>query len=214
MQRHLISAADLTRDDAILILDTAERWPGSPTGRSRELPTLRGVPSSTSSSRTRRGPGSPSRPPRSACRGRHQLHRQGLQRLQGRSLQGHRPDAGAMSVDAVVIRHSASGAPYRQPPPAWIDAHVVNAGDSTHQHRRPAGRLHHAPPPGRPRRRPRQDLDGRRITLVGDILQPGRPLQRRPAAHPRRRVTPRPAPPCCRSASGPGLQGAAASARR
>lgn len=33
MKRHLISAADLTRDDAVLILDTAEEMAASRTGR-------------------------------------------------------------------------------------------------------------------------------------------------------------------------------------
>ncbi|CAM5674925.1 Aspartate carbamoyltransferase [Streptomyces griseoloalbus] len=78
----------------------------------------------------------------------------------------------AMGVDAVVIRHGASGAPYRLATSGWIDAHVINAGDGTHQHptqalldaftmrRRLVGRdagLGH-------------DLNGRRITLVGDVL--------------------------------------------
>ncbi len=77
-----------------------------------------------------------------------------------------------MGVDAVVIRHGASGAPYRLATSGWIDAHVINAGDGTHQHptqalldaftmrRRLVGRdagLGH-------------DLNGRRITLVGDVL--------------------------------------------
>ena len=43
MNRHLISAGDLSRDDAILILDTAEEL-ASVEGRAiRKLPTLRGL---------------------------------------------------------------------------------------------------------------------------------------------------------------------------
>ena len=44
MNRHLISAGDLTRDDAVLILDTAQELAGlaSVDGRGiRKLPTLR-----------------------------------------------------------------------------------------------------------------------------------------------------------------------------
>ena len=42
MNRHLISAADLTRDDALLVLDTAEEL-AQIAGRSiKKLPTLRG----------------------------------------------------------------------------------------------------------------------------------------------------------------------------
>ena len=37
-----------------------------------------------------------------------------------------------MGVDALVIRHSASGA--AQQVSQWVDAHVINAGDGTHEH--------------------------------------------------------------------------------
>ena len=42
MQRHLISAADLTRDDAVLILDTAEEMARVADRPIKKLPTLRG----------------------------------------------------------------------------------------------------------------------------------------------------------------------------
>jgi aspartate carbamoyltransferase catalytic subunit len=38
----------------------------------------------------------------------------------------------AMGVDAMVVRHSAAGAPHRIA--SWIDAAVVNAGDGRHEH--------------------------------------------------------------------------------
>ena len=38
----------------------------------------------------------------------------------------------AMGADAVVCRHSSSGAP--QQLSAWVDGHVINAGDGTHEH--------------------------------------------------------------------------------
>ena len=38
----------------------------------------------------------------------------------------------AMGVDAIVVRHSASGAP--QQLTRWVDAKVLNAGDGWHQH--------------------------------------------------------------------------------
>ena len=38
----------------------------------------------------------------------------------------------AMGVDAIVVRHSASGAP--QQLTQWVDAKVLNAGDGWHQH--------------------------------------------------------------------------------
>ncbi|HEX5291145.1 MAG TPA: aspartate carbamoyltransferase, partial [Streptosporangiaceae bacterium] len=42
MNRHLLSAADLSRDDALLILDTAEELAQLADRPIRKLPTLRG----------------------------------------------------------------------------------------------------------------------------------------------------------------------------
>ncbi|CAM5260335.1 aspartate carbamoyltransferase [Streptomyces narbonensis] len=90
----------------------------------------------------------------------------------GESLKDTAQTLEAMGVDAVVIRHGASGAPYRLATSGWIDAPVVNAGDGTHQHptqglldaftmrRRLVGRDEGLG----------KDLNGRRITLVGDVL--------------------------------------------
>lgn len=68
----------------------------------------------------------------------------------------------AMGVDAIVIRHGASGAPNRVA--TWSSAHVVNAGDGRHEHPTQALldaftlRRHRGP-----------TLDGCRIAIVGDI---------------------------------------------
>jgi aspartate carbamoyltransferase catalytic subunit len=68
-----------------------------------------------------------------------------------------------MGIDAVVMRHSAAGAPHRVA--EWIDASVVNAGDGCHEHPTQALldllTLRHRIGPG---------LDGARIAIVGDIL--------------------------------------------
>src|SRR5699024_8752633 len=52
----------------------------------------------------------------------------------GESLKDTAQTLQAMGADAVVIRHSASGAPLRLATSGWIDAPVLNAGDGTHQH--------------------------------------------------------------------------------
>jgi aspartate carbamoyltransferase catalytic subunit len=68
----------------------------------------------------------------------------------------------AMGVDAIVVRHGASGAPNRVA--AWSSASVVNAGDGRHEHPTQALldaftlRRHRGP-----------TLDGCRIAIVGDI---------------------------------------------
>jgi aspartate carbamoyltransferase catalytic subunit len=75
-----------------------------------------------------------------------------------------------MGVDAVVIRHGASGAPYLLANRGWIDVPVVNAGDGTHEHPTQAlldaftlrRRIHGQDSRGR-------GLDGLRIAIVGDV---------------------------------------------
>jgi len=81
-----------------------------------------------------------------------------------------------MGADAVVVRHGSSGAPHRLAHSGWIRGSVVNAGDGTHEH--PTQALLDA---FTMRRRLNvdagsggsavgTDLDGRRVTIVGDVL--------------------------------------------
>src|SRR5438105_11560486 len=68
----------------------------------------------------------------------------------------------AMGVDAIVVRHSAAGAPHRVA--SWTAASVINAGDGRHEHPTQALldaftlRRHRGP-----------SLDGCRVAIVGDI---------------------------------------------
>jgi aspartate carbamoyltransferase catalytic subunit len=68
----------------------------------------------------------------------------------------------AMGIDAIVMRHSASGAPHRVA--QWTSASVVNAGDGRHEHPTQALldaftlRRHRGP-----------SLDGCRVAIIGDI---------------------------------------------
>jgi aspartate carbamoyltransferase catalytic subunit len=68
----------------------------------------------------------------------------------------------AMGIDAIVVRHGASGAPHRIA--SWSSASVVNAGDGRHEHPTQALldaftlRRHRGP-----------SLDGCRVAIVGDI---------------------------------------------
>ncbi len=73
-----------------------------------------------------------------------------------------------MGADAVVIRHHASGAPHRLAGSGWLRGSVVNAGDGTHEH--PTQALLDAFTMRRRLAGGRGDLEGRRITLVGDVL--------------------------------------------
>ena len=73
-----------------------------------------------------------------------------------------------MGVDALVIRHHASGAPWQAS--RWIDAHVLNAGDGTHEH--PTQALLDAFTIRRHLRSSTPGLmsfDGKTVAIVGDI---------------------------------------------
>jgi aspartate carbamoyltransferase catalytic subunit len=89
----------------------------------------------------------------------------------GESLQDTAQTLQAMGADAVVIRHGASGAPRTLATSGWITAGVVNAGDGTHEH--PTQALLDAFTLRKRRfgdSSRGRDLDGLRVTIVGDIL--------------------------------------------
>ncbi|MFE9119413.1 aspartate carbamoyltransferase catalytic subunit [Streptomyces sp. NPDC007172] len=172
MMRHLISAADLTRDDAVLILDTTEEMARVSDRPIKKLPALRGRTICNlffeDSTRTRI---SFEAAEKRLSADVINFAAKGSSVSKGESLKDTAQTLEAMGVDAVVIRHSASGAPYRLATSGWIDAPVINAGDGTHQH--PTQALLDA---FTMRRRLvgkdalGQDLAGQRITLVGDVL--------------------------------------------
>ena len=66
-----------------------------------------------------------------------------------------------MAVDALVIRHHASGACHQVA--QWVDASVINAGDGTHEHPTQALLDAYA------LRNRIGDLDGRHVAIVGDL---------------------------------------------
>ncbi|MBJ7907571.1 aspartate carbamoyltransferase catalytic subunit [Streptomyces sp. DSM 110735] len=173
MQRHLISAADLTRDDAVLILDTAEEMARVADRPIKKLPTLRGRTICNlffeDSTRTRI---SFEAAEKRLSADVINFAAKGSSVSKGESLKDTAQTLEAMGVDAVVIRHSASGAPYRLANSGWIDAPVINAGDGTHQH--PTQALLDAFTMRRrligPDAGLGQDLSGKRVTLVGDVL--------------------------------------------
>src|ERR1043165_172043 len=155
MQRHLISAADLTRDDAVLILDTAEEMARVADRPIKKLPTLRGRTVVNlffeDSTRTRI---SFEAAEKRLSADVINFSAKGSSVSKGESLKDTAQTLEAMGVDAVVIRHGASGAPYRLPPPRRVGggAHHTRGRTPPAPHAGPARRLHHAPPPGRPGR--------------------------------------------------------------
>ena len=169
MTRHLISAGDLSRDETVLILDTAAEL-ASVAGRPiRKLPTLRGMTVVNlfyeDSTRTRT---SFEAAAKRLSADVINFSARGSSVAKGESLKDTALTLEAMGADAVVIRHGASGAAHRLA--GWVTGSVVNAGDGTHEH--PTQALLDA---FTIRQRLGADkrgsgLDGLRVTIVGDVL--------------------------------------------
>ncbi|QPP09860.1 aspartate carbamoyltransferase catalytic subunit [Streptomyces bathyalis] len=169
MKRHLISAADLTRDDAVLVLDTAEEMARVADRPIKKLPTLRGRTVVNlffeDSTRTRI---SFEAAAKRLSADVINFSAKGSSVSKGESLKDTALTLEAMGADAVVIRHHRSGAPHRLATSGWIGGSVVNAGDGTHEH--PTQALLDAFTMRRRLAGGEGDLSGQRITIVGDVL--------------------------------------------
>ncbi|REF38271.1 aspartate carbamoyltransferase catalytic subunit [Thermasporomyces composti] len=163
--RHLLSASDLSRDEALLVLDTAERLRELADRPIKKLPTLRGRTVVNlffeDSTRTRI---SFEAAAKRLSADVINFSARGSSVAKGESLKDTALTLEAMGADAVVVRHSASGAPHRLATSGWIRSSVINAGDGTHEH--PTQALLDA----FTIRRHLGGLEGRRVTIVGDIL--------------------------------------------
>jgi aspartate carbamoyltransferase catalytic subunit len=164
MNRHLLSAGDLSRDDALLVLDTAAEMDTALAGRAiKKLPTLRGRTVVNlffeDSTRTRT---SFEVAAKRLSADVINFAAKGSSVSKGESLKDTALTLEAMGSDAVVVRHSASGAPHRLS--LWIRGSVVNAGDGTHEH--PTQALLDA----YTIRRRLGRLEGLNVALVGDVL--------------------------------------------
>ncbi len=164
MRRHLLSAADLDLADATLILDTAELIDTALAGREvKKLPTLRGRTVVNlffeDSTRTRI---SFELAAKRLSADVINFAAKGSSISKGESLKDTALTLEAMGADAIVCRHSASGAPHRLA--EWVQGSVINAGDGTHEH--PTQALLDA----YTIRRRLGRLDGVRVAIVGDVL--------------------------------------------
>jgi aspartate carbamoyltransferase catalytic subunit len=179
VNRHLISVADLSRDDALLVLDTADELARISDRPIKKLPTLRGRTVVNlffeDSTRTRI---SFEAAAKRLSADVINFSAKGSSVAKGESLKDTALTLEAMGADAVVIRHNASGAPHRLA--EWVHGSVINAGDGAHEHptqalldaftiRRRFGRSSGGPDPGGQAGRG-GTLDGLRVTIVGDIL--------------------------------------------
>lgn len=169
--RHLLSAADLNRVEVIALLDSAEVMAETADRPHKKLPALRGRTIVNlffeDSTRTRI---SFEAAEKRLSADVINFAAKGSSVSKGESLKDTAQTLTAMGVDAVVIRHGASGAPHLLANRGWIDVPVVNAGDGTHEHPTQAlldaftlrRRIHGQDSRGR-------GLDGLRIAIVGDV---------------------------------------------
>jgi aspartate carbamoyltransferase catalytic subunit len=171
MTRHLLTAGDLGRDDAIAILDDADRFAQALVGREiKKLPTLRGRTVITmfyeNSTRTRVS---------FEVAGKWMsadvinVSAAGSSVGKGESLRDTALTLRAAGADALIIRHPASGAAHlladwTAPSDGSDGPSVINAGDGTHEH--PTQALLDA----LTIRQRLGGIEGRRIVIVGDIL--------------------------------------------
>jgi len=162
MIRHLLSAADLDAAGALQILDSAEQMDAIQNRQVKKLPALRGRTIVNlffeDSTRTRSS---------FEIAGKWlsadviNVSAKGSSVSKGESLRDTALTVAALGVDALVVRHSSSGAVQRIT--EWVDCHVINAGDGTHEH--PTQALLDA----FSLRRRLGELTGRHIVIVGDL---------------------------------------------
>jgi aspartate carbamoyltransferase catalytic subunit len=160
---HLLSMRDLSAEQITTILDTAEGFADVALRPIKKVPTLRGRTVCNlfyeDSTRTRI---SFELAAKRLSADVLNFSAKGSSVSKGESFKDTALTLQAMGVDAIVIRHSASGAP--QQLTRWVDAKVLNAGDGWHQHptqalldlytiRQRLGRL-----------------EGLRVAVVGDIV--------------------------------------------
>jgi aspartate carbamoyltransferase catalytic subunit len=167
--RHLLSINDLSAIDAIGILDTATELARINDGQVKKLPTLRGRTIvnlfAEDSTRTRI---SFEAAAKRLSADVINFSAKGSSLSKGESLKDTAQTLQAMGADAVVIRHSASGAAQRLADLEWMSGSVINAGDGTHEH--PSQALLDAFTIRKHLGKGASDLKGLRIAIVGDVL--------------------------------------------
>jgi len=167
--RHLLSIADLNKSEAISILDTATELARVSDGAVKKLPTLRGRTIvnlfAEDSTRTRI---SFEAAAKRLSADVINFSAKGSSVSKGESLKDTAMTLQAMGADAVVIRHSASGAAQRLADSQWMSGSVINAGDGTHEH--PSQALLDAFTIRKHLGMGASDLAGLNVAIVGDIL--------------------------------------------
>src|SRR4029450_6157871 len=163
MNKHLLSAADLSAGDITRVLDTAAHLAKVTDRAIKKVPTLRGRTVCNlffeDSTRTRI---SFELAAKRLSADVINFSAKGSSVSKGESLKDTAITLEAMGVDAIVMRHGASGAPWRLA--EWVEAVVVNAGDGTHEHPTQALLDLYT------MRQRFPSFDGLKVAIVGDVL--------------------------------------------
>ena len=132
-RRHLLSVADLTRDDVERLLGTARTFAASMDRELKKLPTLKGrlIVNLFYESSTRTSSSFELAAKRLSA-DTLSIKSVGSSVDKGESLKDTALTLGAYDPDVIVIRHPQIGAP--QLVANVTGAHIVNAGDGKHQH--------------------------------------------------------------------------------
>jgi aspartate carbamoyltransferase catalytic subunit len=167
--RHLLSISNISKAEAISILDTANELARVSDGAVKKLPTLRGRTIvnlfAEDSTRTRI---SFEAAAKRLSADVINFSAKGSSVSKGESLKDTAMTLQAMGADAVVIRHSASGAAQRLADSQWMSGSVINAGDGTHEH--PSQALLDAFTIRKHLGLGKSDLEGLSVAIVGDVL--------------------------------------------
>jgi aspartate carbamoyltransferase catalytic subunit len=162
-RRHLLSVADLSRDDVQRVLETARSLAASLDREVKKLPTLRGrtVVNLFYESSTRTLASFELAAKRLSA-DTMSLRSAGSSADKGESLKDTATTLAAYDPDVIVVRHPSIGAP--QLVARCTQAHVVNAGDGKHQHPTQALLDLYAIEEALGR------LEGVHVAIVGDVL--------------------------------------------
>ena len=170
--RHLLSAGDLSLAEITSILNVAEELHTIQGRAIKKLPTLRGRTVINmffeDSTRTRT---SFEMAGKWMSADTINVTGKGSSTSKGESLRDTMLTLDAMGTDCFVIRHGSSGAVAQAA--GWVQAHVINAGDGTHEH--PTQALLDAFAMRRHFRKLGEsaadsDFEGKTIAIVGDLL--------------------------------------------
>ena len=164
--KHLVSIRDLSKEQALSLLQDAQEFSQVNAREIKKMPTLRGRTVVNlffeNSTRTRVSfEISATRLSADVIN----VSAESSSVTKGESLRDTAQTLEALGADCIVIRHPESGAPRQLADMGWISSSVINAGDGTNEH--PTQALLDALTM---QQRIGIDLSGVRVLIVGDIL--------------------------------------------